>query len=594
MLKANTLCNIAIANGAALEIIRPRGRVQLDKWIVLNVDSEDIQIVQEFLFLDHCRKYSLWVHGIQSEDYYKVGCYFQVMELAMEYFKHNGEMSSTFRPARGNLSRSDYEAMMIILKRASNEHLVHPIFWKVDKKRLGKVLHVENNYIKHRLQDVLIREEFRRGIFNDDQYKKTLPVMKMVQDRRLHDYEVKQREQKERDSMGMEDVNMNNEKKIEAKFFKTVLKEEEYVITDLRFEHLIPDPLVEKIKGLNPEGTKEVRLIKMGYLHPLTSRMLVHLRNRKNKCIEEGIAFDVGEGFKAWGRAPIKRPMHAAPMGRKKFDKDRDLYNLYNMLKVEELEDIQKGIAKGEVKDVVKYEFKEKTKEIQVAVITRKHLEENWTHQQYTRKRVLPPISPIKYVEKEGRVRNPDRITKEDVGRAAAEKWQETANLKMKEIITKGVEMTNILNKIHDGGASPFSCKYKCQGPVNIRLVSIRKTLERAEKARWWIKGSVKRDKLKLKEEKVQKTLVNPAREIPKHMKYVSENFSMRMALYTMSLTGLSRRTTLMSHADMRYCMSALAQNKPYSTFYKKGHSLDHRERTVASMLMKNAIEIER
>jgi hypothetical protein len=88
------------------------------------------------------------IHGVEDVPFEDTMKYHWVMEILMEHFGHNGLMKAPFYPHKANLTRTNYEVMMIALKRASQKYLQKPIFWRVDPIRLNRVRRLEEEVIK--------------------------------------------------------------------------------------------------------------------------------------------------------------------------------------------------------------------------------------------------------------------------------------------------------------------------------------------------------------------------------------------------------------------------------------------------------------
>lgn len=93
--------------------------------------------------------------------------YIKRMEILFSYFGHNGEMKTEFVPNKANLNRTQYEVLMIMLKRYSQDFLEKPLYWKVDMKRKNRALKIHNEFVVPRLSigiksEIPIPDELRQ------------------------------------------------------------------------------------------------------------------------------------------------------------------------------------------------------------------------------------------------------------------------------------------------------------------------------------------------------------------------------------------------------------------------------------------------
>lgn len=90
------------------------------------------------------------LHGLQKWGLENLE-YLKRMEILMDHFQHNGSMKSMFVPDKGNLTRTQYELMMILLKGYSCEYLDKPIYWKVDKRWKNRATRIDTEVVVPKL-----------------------------------------------------------------------------------------------------------------------------------------------------------------------------------------------------------------------------------------------------------------------------------------------------------------------------------------------------------------------------------------------------------------------------------------------------------
>jgi len=116
----------------------------------------------------------LEVHGLGDNNSDGVMKYLWTMEVLMKHFQHDGRMKSLYTPDKANLTRTNYEVMMIALKRASEEYLDKSIYWKVDRIRLSRVNKLEREVIKPMMSSMQFSNSItilEKEVNDKDRYK---------------------------------------------------------------------------------------------------------------------------------------------------------------------------------------------------------------------------------------------------------------------------------------------------------------------------------------------------------------------------------------------------------------------------------------
>jgi len=142
-LKNNMLINFSIANGNELRTYEI-GKKDGDVCIV--IENENVRLLDNEWIADPMGKVSTKVHGIPKlEDALR---YVRILELLLHHFKHTGEMKGPFIPKKANLSRTDYEVLMITLKHYAKTIMGENIYWKIDPIRRRRVERLKQEVVE--------------------------------------------------------------------------------------------------------------------------------------------------------------------------------------------------------------------------------------------------------------------------------------------------------------------------------------------------------------------------------------------------------------------------------------------------------------
>jgi hypothetical protein len=143
-LERNMYINFRLCNANAVQRVC---KGSMDEIFICLYD-QDIFVPSTGWEILHDSEPEVQIHGVEDVPFENTMRYHWVMEILMEHFGHNGLMKSPFVPHKANLTRTNYEVMMIALKRASEKYLLKPIYWRVDPIRLNRVRRLEEEVIE--------------------------------------------------------------------------------------------------------------------------------------------------------------------------------------------------------------------------------------------------------------------------------------------------------------------------------------------------------------------------------------------------------------------------------------------------------------
>jgi hypothetical protein len=404
--RQNTYCNIRLVNGSTMYLIPPTGRVQRETTFFVKVDNSNVTISsQDFEVNRNCSP-SMLVHG-NFKDLGKTARYYKYMELLFDYFGHDGNMVKVYKPDRANLNRTQYELLMICLKREYTRIFNDKQFyWKIDKKRIPRVLKIEN-LLRDKVDEVGLVEKIKLPDVPVTRLFKKLRVQetKLVLNPKLE----RVMEQEDRRLMQGEDINALDPfpgyetqpaGKPEWKFIITPQHEEMLKMTPYRYA---------KVK--NKDGTYKFKILSRpfliteehGNLKEVVRRTFTEASQKLEARYKAGKAIIDDKGYEVFPEGKNPRSAVHPP----------------------QLTLVKKG---GD----------EQTRGEPVGV---------WKKQK--EKHLIQGIFPSRYnkVEIKRWIKNPNRITKEELGKQMQDKWQKEADLKMAYVLTQVTPMQEYIKQ---------------------------------------------------------------------------------------------------------------------------------------------------
>jgi hypothetical protein len=478
LFRLHTYCHIRLVNGSTMYLIPPTGRVQREATFFVKVDNSNVFISTNALEVNRNCSPSMLVHG-NFKDLGKTARYYKYMELLFDYFGHDGSMSKVYRPDKANLNRTQYELLMICLKREYTRVFNDKQFyWKIDKKRIPRVLKIENLF-RDKIDEVGLTETIKLPDVPVTRLFKKLKVeeTKLVLNPKLE----RVMEQEERRLMKGEDINTLDPfpgyetvpaEKAEWKFILTPAHEEMLKKTPYRYA---------KVK--KKDGTMGFKILERpfvikeehGNLKEVVRKAFIDFSLKLEKRYKAGKAVIDEKGYEVF--PPGKNPRSAVhPPQLTLIKKAGD------------------QITKGEPVGV-------------------------WKKQ--NEKHLVQGIFPSRYnkVEIQRWVKNEDRITKEELGKQMRDKWQNEANLRMSFLLAQVTPMQEYI--IHKP-RKVYNKHFHESKPVSKMS---RIDINHREMNRWLDKKHgyevMKKSKKALKE---LYYVENPS--------YVSDNFTLRMYNY--------------------------------------------------------------
>jgi len=401
LVRQNTYCNLKLTNGGTLYLIPPIGRIQRDVTFFVRIVDSDIFVEQSNFMINRSSTPSLIVHG-RFKDLGGTSIYFKYMEALFEHFGHDGSMISVYKPDRANLNRTSYEVMMICLKRAYTAIFGDKQFyWKIDKRRIPRVLKIET-LIGPKVESIGLVEKVKLPEVPIENLYKKLKIVKEEDrvDERVENYI----QETELDLMRSEDINALDcfpgyksykDQGLEWKFVLTPEHEEMLKKTPYRYAKVKDKKTGQfKFKILSrPFVIKEEH----GDLKNNVRKAFIDASLKLEQKVKEGTARVDEKGYQIFeeGKNP-RSAVHPPQLTRFPSSTTR--------------------IIRGAPKGVWKKD-KEKCKP------QSRH----------------PPV--YKKVKTTYWTKNPNRITKEELGRQCQEKWQQSVDLKMAELLKQVTPM---------------------------------------------------------------------------------------------------------------------------------------------------------
>jgi hypothetical protein len=507
MLRLNTFCHIKILNGKTLYQAFPLGRIQRAETIFLKIEQDDIKFVNEETIADHNSSHSFNVHGPRAGSFNKRVEYLTIMELMLNRFEHDGLMTKPFRPAKSNLSRTKYEIMMGVLSHYHRILIDSSFYWKLDKIRVNRInkiieetdIQLEKTRIaaSFKLPTIDKARLFRKIKLADEEIVKKIDPVIDVRNASC-----------ERLMMACEDLNVLDpypgyllSKEKEITWIPVVKLSDE-----LRISRWLTDPANQRY--LTPDQDEG----DIGnYAHKYTKTKNKILKRHKaqyakevkslHKRVLEGTAQVDEEGYEIFKGDHVHTFTPARLSISNEVEKDED--------RLQPLEVLEKNLNPPKFK--VKNPY------------YNPHPRGLW-------------------------VSNPRRINKKELGEEARDKWQLSANLKMKEILSSGLYYHSqvVAEQRLPDTISKCGLDWIYQnGKPERRMLGINLYMKKIQNDYRKHKMSVKKGKGKLY--KWEKTVSK------NNCTYLEENIALRLVTYCMTVFGVGSGIMCQNHANMRY-----------------------------------------
>jgi hypothetical protein len=507
LLRLNTFCNIKILNGKTLYQAFPLGRIQRSETIFLKIEQNDITFVTEEVTADFNSYHSFNVHGPRTGSFNKKIEYLTIMEMILNRFEHDGLMIKPFRPAKSNLSRTKYEIMMGVLSHYHKKLINASFYWKIDKIRLNRI----NQIIEETDRDqegVRIASSFQLP---------AIEKMKVVRKVRLSEDQIPKKvdplidlanQARERDMMGCEDLNvldpypgqiLSKEKEIT---WAPLMK----LSDELRVSRWLNDYENRRFQEPNPDEDSLTSFASK----PIKRRHKILKRHKANYIKE------------------LKSLYHRVKEGTARVDEEG--YEIFGGGHVHMFTPVRLSMEDEREKDSIKL-----------------------TPMEILPRNIHAPVHKIEnpYFNPHPRgvwVTNQNRITKKELGRAARDKWQLSADLKMNEILSTGLHYSSQIaaeNKLPDTISKAGLKTIYQNGSPERRMAGIQIYLNK-------VKNDYKKHRLEVRKGRTK--LYQWEKQTSKqNCTFLEENIGLRLITYCMTVFGVGPGIMCQTHENMRY-----------------------------------------
>jgi hypothetical protein len=404
--RQNTYCSIRLINGSTMYLVPPSGRVQRETTFFVKVDNSDVKICDSDFEVNRNCSPSMLVHG-NFKDLGKTALYYKYMELLFDYFGHEGNMAKVYRPDKANLNRTQYELLMICLKREYTRLFNDKQFyWKIDKKRIPRVLKIEN-LLRDKIDSIGLVEKIK---LPDVPVTRLFKKLKVNQTDLVFSPKIEGViEQEERRLMKGEDINALDP--FPGYETKPVAKPEWKFIITPKHEEMLKMTPYRYAKVKNKDGTFKFKILSRpflikeehGNLKEVVRKSFVEACQKLEARYKAGKAVIDEKGYEVFpeGKNP-RSAVHPAQLTLVNKGNDEPI--------------------KGEPVGVWKKQ-------------SEKHLVQGIAPSRYTKVHVTRWV------------KNTDRITKEELGKQMQDKWQKEADLKMSYILAQVTPMQEYIKQ---------------------------------------------------------------------------------------------------------------------------------------------------
>jgi uncharacterized protein YnzC (UPF0291/DUF896 family) len=490
LIRQNTFCNIRVLNGKALYQAFPLGRVQRNETVFLKVEQCDISFVNNNTIADNLCSPSFTVHGPRKGNFNNTVDYLIIMEMVLNRFEHDGLMTKPFRPAKSNLSRTKYEIMMGVLSHYHKKLVDNSFYWKVDRIRVNRIDQIiEETDLE--FKTVGIASSFKVPVVGKERLCRRIKLDADEVEKKVDKLVELANEMKERDMMRCEDLNaLDLFPGFEVKKRKEITWAPEVQPSD---ERRISEWLVEKYAWITRKERDALhKRLRSTYYKEIQSLY---------KRVLEGTSQVDDDGYEIFEEGHL---------------------HTFTPVRLHALETVEKEECRGKPLDILKINLKPHVHEI---------------------KDTLYNPHPRGVV-----VKNTHRITKEELGKQARDKWQMSADLKMNELLNSGYHCNTLV--IADSRSfdpirkSIASSLYNRAGGKN--------SLVRTEGYFKVIQSDFKTHKQKVRKSKAN--LYKWEKRITKsNCTFLEENVALRLIAYCMTIFGVGVGIMCQNHENMRY-----------------------------------------